>query len=93
MIANRLNAIQAKAQNCARGLVSRNRRPTIVPGQSAEAARPNAKPGASGTSLYSSHKVIGMDKFNSNCPISDSAIFLEKKHRHIAARGMVSHAA
>ena len=40
--------------------------PASVPGQSAEAARPKAKPGSLGMSLYSSHSVTGMLRLRRN---------------------------
>ena len=40
--------------------------PAAVPGHSAEAARPKARPGSLGSSLCSSHSVTGMERFSRN---------------------------
>ncbi len=48
--------------------------PAIVPGQRAEAARPNANAGESGISLKSIQSVTGIVRFNRNWPSSDSGM-------------------
>ena len=53
--------------------------PAIVPGHSAEAASPKAKPGDSGIALYIKYRVTGMLKFRRSCPARDKGIDAEQK--------------
>ena len=65
-IASKPNNIQPRSMNGFAVPLEERNVPARVPGQSAEAASPKAKPGASGIARYKSHRVMGIVRFRAN---------------------------